>query len=118
MALGERGLFKDPQKSAWNFEMYDSRLERLMMQRLESDRSVRKWTKRHGISISWLDSQHRQRRYRPDFLVEYIDGSLVLIEVKAAGLVDSDAVQRKRQAAELWCARRDMCYSIETIGSR
>ena len=115
MALGERGNFEEPRKSAWNFEVHDSRLERLMMQRLESDPAVRKWTKRHGISISWLDARHRRRNYRPDFLVEYTDGSVALIEVKGAGLVDSDAVQRKRQAAELWCERRAMEYSLETI---
>ena len=116
MALGERGNFEEPSKSAWNFEVYDSGLERRMMERLENDPSVRKWTKRHGISIGWLDTRHRRHSYRPDFLVEYVDGSLALIEVKGAGLVDSDAVQRKRQAADLWCKRRDMEYSLETIG--
>ena len=115
MALGERGNLDEPRKSAWNFEVYDSRLERRMMERLESDPSVRKWTKRHGISIGWLDASHRRHNYRPDFLVEYVDGSLALIEVKGAGLVDSEAVQRKRQAAELWCRRRDMSYSLATI---
>lgn len=115
MALGKRGHFEDPQKSAWNFEIHDSDLERRMMERLEADPAVRKWTKRHGISIGWLDPRHRRHAYRPDFLVEYSDGSLALIEVKGAGLVDSDAVQRKRQAAELWCERRHMEYSLETI---
>ena len=116
MALSERGNFEAPLKSAWNFEVYDSGLERRMMDRLEADPTMRKWTKRHGISISWLDSRHRRHAYRPDFLVEYIDGAKALIEVKAAGLVDSEAVQRKRKAAELWCHRRGMEYSIETIG--
>lgn len=115
MALAERGHLEEPRKSAWNFEVYDSRLELLMMHKLESDPSVRKWTKRHGISISWLDGHHRRRNYRPDLLVEHIDGSKALIEVKGAGLVDSEAVQRKRQAAELWCSRRGMDYTIETI---
>lgn len=115
MALGRRGNFEDPRKSAYNFEVYDSSLELRMMERLEGDQTVRKWTKRHGISISWLDSRHRRHRYRPDFLVEYTDGALALIEVKGAGLVDSEAVQRKRQAAELWCKKRGMDYSLETI---
>ena len=33
MALGERGNFDEPRKSAWNFEVYDSSLERRMMER-------------------------------------------------------------------------------------
>ena len=116
MALSERGNFEEPLKSAWNFEVHDSGLERRMMERLEADPTVRKWTKRHGISISWLDSRHRRHAYRPDFLVEYSDGAKALIEVKGAGLVDSEAVERKRGAAKLWCGRRSMEYSIETIG--
>ena len=55
----ERGRFEDPRKSAWSFEVYDSgrrgnRNERLMMERLEADPIVRKWTKKHGISIGWI----------------------------------------------------------------
>ena len=111
----ERGNFDAPQKSAWNFEVYDSGLERKMMERLEEDSAVRKWTKKHGISISWTDSRNREHKYRPDFLVEYTNGALALIEVKAANRVDSAEVQRKRKAAEIWCARRHMEYSIETI---
>ena len=115
MAGIERGNYESPKKSAWNFEVYDSGHERLMMERLDGDSAVRKWTKRHGISISWVDSHHRRHAYRPDFLVEYWDGSLALIEVKGANMVDSPQVQRKRQAAERWCHSRDMDYSIENI---
>ena len=111
----ERGNYHDPQKSAWNFEVYDSGQEKLMMERLDADPAVRKWTKRHGIVVSWVDARHRQRNYRPDFLVEYADGSKALIEVKGANLVDSQEVQRKRMAAERWCQRRGMDYSIETV---
>ena len=111
----ERGNYESPKKSAWNFEVYDSGHERLMMKRLDADPAVRKWTKRHGIAISWVDSRHRRHSYRPDFLVEYGDGSLALIEVKAASMVDSPEVQRKRLAAERWCKARGMDYSIEHI---
>lgn len=111
----ERGNFPDPKKSAWNYEVYDSGQEKLMMERLEADSSVRKWTKRHGIAVPWVDSSHRRHTYRPDFLVEYADGSKALIEVKGANYVDSQAVQRKRMAATRWRQRRGMDYSIETI---
>ena len=111
----ERGNYDAPKKSAWNFEVYDSGQERKMMERLEGNPSVRKWTKRHGIAISWVDSRHRRHSYRPDFLVEYGDGSLALIEVKAPNRVDSQEVQRKRKAAERWCQARGMDYSIEHV---
>ena len=111
----ERGMFNEPTKSAYNFEYYDSGLERRMMARLESDHTVRKWTKKHGITIHWFDANGRRHNYRPDFLVEYTDGGLTLIEVKGSNLIDSQTVQRKKEAAQRWCARRGMDYSIETI---
>ncbi len=111
----ERGIFENPTKSGLNFENYDSGFERQMMERLEKDPAVRKWTKKHGITISWTDARLRQRRYIPDFLVEYNDNSLAIIEVKAANLVNSPDVQRKRFAAEEWCRRRGMQYEIATI---
>jgi hypothetical protein len=66
---------------------------------LERDPYVVKWMKRHGISIPWIDGQKHQRRYVPDFLVEYEDGRKSVIEVKDPSRVDSNDVQRKRKAA-------------------
>ena len=115
MPTSERGNYENPRKSAWNFESFDSGLEKRMMERLEKDPAVRKWTKSHRISITWTDRRHRRHSYRPDFLIEYADGSKALLEVKGAHMVESDSVRRKRKAAELWCQRRGLDYSIETI---
>lgn len=74
MAISKRGNYENPRKSPWNFEKYDSDLERRMMDRLERDPHVAKWMKRHGVTIPWIDGQKHQRRYVPDFLVQYEDG--------------------------------------------
>src|SRR5881227_1602323 len=71
MAISNRGPFPNPAKSPWNFELYHSDLEKLMMMRLEKDPHVVKWMKRHGITIPWIDGQKHQRRCVPDFLVQY-----------------------------------------------
>ena len=115
MEISKRGDFWHPKKSPWNFEKYQSDLERRMMQRLESDPHVVKWMKRHGITIPWIDGQKHQRRYVPDFLVEYEDGRKALVEVKDPSRIDSDDVQRKRKAAEIWCRQRNMEYEIATL---
>ncbi|HOD73343.1 MAG TPA: TnsA endonuclease N-terminal domain-containing protein [Candidatus Bipolaricaulis anaerobius] len=115
MAISKHGTYENPQKSPWSFEKYQSDLERKMMDRLERDARVTKWMKRHGITIPWIDSQKHQRRYVPDFFVEYEDGQKALIEVKDPSRIDSDDVQRKRKAAELWCKQRGMEYVITTI---
>ena len=60
-----------------------------MMDRLERDPHVVKWMKRHGITIPWIDGQKHQRRYVPDFLVEYEDGRKAIIEVKDPSRIDS-----------------------------
>jgi hypothetical protein len=115
MTISKHGDFPAPAKSPWNFESYDSLLERRMMERLESDPTVAKWMKRHGITIPWIDSQKHQRRYVPDFLVEYTDGVKAIIEVKDPSRLDSGDVQRKRSAAEIWCRQRNMEYVVATI---
>ena len=115
MPVSNRSIYEAPRKSPYSFERCDSDLERAMVERLENDDEVAKWQKRHGISIAWIDARGRKCNYRPDFLVEYTDGRKGLIEVKAAALVDSPAVQRKRRAAAEWCRQRGMTYEIATI---
>ena len=115
MAISKHGDFPNPKKSPYNFERYQSDLERRMMVRLEGDPTVKKWMKRHGISIPWIDNQKHQRRYLPDFIVEYEDGRRIILEVKDPSRIDSDDVQRKRKAAEIWCKQRHMEYILATI---
>ena len=118
MAISKRGRYEGPRKSPYNFENYDSDLERRMMIRLEDDVEVARWQKRHGISIPWIDPQGRKSNYKPDFLVEYTDGRKVIIEVKNPAMTDSPSVLRKRSAAEEWCRRRCMTYELATIRQR
>lgn len=115
MAISKHGEFQNPKKSPYNFERFQSDLERRMMVRLEADPNVKKWMKRHGISIPWIDGQKHQRRYVPDFIVEYQDRRRVIIEVKDPSRLDSDDVKRKCKAAEMWCKQRGMEYILATI---
>jgi hypothetical protein len=116
MAISIRGDFTNPKKSPWNFEKFHSDLERRMMARLEADPHVVKWMKRHGIVIPWIDGQKHQRRYVPDFLVEYEGGQKSIIEVKDPSRMDSPDVLRKRKSAEIWCKQRAMEYVVATVG--
>lgn len=115
MAISIRGNYESPKKSPWNFEKFHSDLERRMMAKLEADPTVKKWMKRHGITIPWIDGQKHQRRYVPDFFVEYDHGSKVIVEVKDPSRIDSNDVQRKRKAAEIWCKQRGMEYMMATV---
>ncbi len=115
MAISKHGDFSNPKKSPWNFEKFQSGLERQMMTKLEADPFVKKWMKRHGITIPWIDGQKHQRRYVPDFFVEYEDGTKIIVEVKDPSRIGSDDVQKKRKAAEIWCRQRGMEYVMATI---
>ena len=115
MAISIRGDFANPKKSPWSFEKFHSDLERRMMAKLEADPFVKKWMKRHGITIPWIDGQKHQRRYVPDFFIEYDDGRKAVLEVKDPSRLDSNDVQRKRKSAEIWCKQRGMEYVMATV---
>ena len=116
MAISIHGIYEKPTKSPWNFEKYQSDLERRMMDRLEHDPHVVKWMKRHGITIPWIDGRKHRRRYMPDFFLQYKDGGKAIIEVKDPSRIDSNDVQRKRKAAEMWCKQRGLEYTLATFG--
>ncbi len=118
MQISRHGRFEDPSKSPWNYEVYQSQLEQWMMEHLEADPTVVRWMKRHGITIPWIDGQKHQRRYVPDFFVEYEDGRKEILEIKDPSRLDSDDVKRKRKAAEMWCKQRHMEYKVYTIDRR
>ena len=43
------------------------------------------------------------RKYIPDFLVEYVDGTRKLVEIKPSRKLDQLRVTKKRHVAEQWC---------------
>jgi len=59
------------------------------MKKLERDKTVAKWTKNHGITIQYVTEAGNVRGYRPDFLIERIDGAKELHEVKGGQFINS-----------------------------
>jgi len=112
----QRGTLSNLRKSPHGVEQYDSLLERDYMIELEHDPAVKEWTKRHHIAIpynfGWL------RRYLPDFLVTYKDGSKELHETKGLPLLFWLSTKLKRQSAEAYCATRGWKYKLVTRGLR
>lgn len=104
----ERGDFENPKKSAFSLEYYDSSWELEYMKELEKDPNVVKWTKNHGIRIPYFDEEGKYRTYRPDFLVEKIDGAIELHEMKGGHLLQNPITRRKTEAAKEWCLARKM----------
>jgi len=111
MPVTERGDFENPTKSAYSVERYESEWERQYMAKLEKDKTVKKWTKNHGIVIQYVTEAGNVRGYRPDFLVEKIEGTKELHEVKGGQFLDNP---RKHEAAKNWCKARGMNFIVVT----
>jgi hypothetical protein len=110
MPTSERGEFDDPKKSPYNFEYYDSSWELELMNELENDQQVVKWTKNHGIVIPYWDEDGKLRGFKPDFLIEKTDGSKELTEIKGKHLLPQ--FKRKMDAAQEWCKARKMSFRV------
>ena len=95
-------------------EFYDSSWELEYMKELEDDDSVNKWTKNHGIRISYFTDENKFRTYNPDFLVEKTDGTIELVEMKGEHLLKNPNTIKKREFAKKWCEARGMTYRTLT----
>ena len=114
MPVSERGDFENPKKSAYSVERFDSNWERQYMVQLDRDKTVSKWTKIHGINIEYITEAGNKRGYRPDFLVQKIDDTIELHEVKGGHFLDNPDTKRKFEAAKNWCRKREMRFIVVT----
>ncbi|MBU4321321.1 MAG: TnsA endonuclease N-terminal domain-containing protein [Thermodesulfovibrionales bacterium] len=112
------GDFEGPKKSPYSIERYDYGWELEHMRFLEKDKMVSKWTKNHGIEIPYVTESGNIRKYRPDFLIQRIDGTKEIHEVKGRHLLENPDTLRKREAAENWCKRRGMQFILVSKETR
>ncbi len=112
MPASEHGDFENPKKSAYSVERFDSAWERVYMEKLEKDKTIKKWTKNHGIVIEYITEAGNKRGYRPDFLIEKIDGKKELHEVKGGQFLRNPDTIRKHERANMWCKQRAMNFIV------
>lgn len=113
----QKGSLSDLKRSPFGREEYDSILERDYMIELEHDPAVKEWTKRHNVVITYSLFGFT-RKYLPDFLVTYKDGSRELHETKGLPLLFWLSTKLKRQSAERYCAGLGWRYRLVTRGLR
>ena len=56
----------------------------------------------------------RLRKYIPDFLVEYVDGTKKLVEIKPGNKLDNLKVMKKKEVAEQWCKEHNATLEMVT----
>jgi hypothetical protein len=84
---------------------YRSGWEYTVCKYLDNDPSVLAYAY-ESIEIRYTSNQttKRLRKYLPDFLIWYADGKVKMVEVKRQNQLTNLRVQRKAEAAKIWCA--------------
>jgi hypothetical protein len=54
------------------------------------------------------------RKYFPDFLVEYVNGDRILVEIKPKKRLEQAKVQKKLVAAQQWCQEHAATLKVIT----
>lgn len=85
------------------------------MQWLDANPDVKAY-EYEAFSIEYLSNKRtgKIRKYFPDFLVHYVDGSRRLVEVKPISRVGKRANQKKLEAAKGWCSAHGVTLEIVT----
>lgn len=94
---------------------YRSGWEAQYMAYLDSESTIAIWTY-ESIEIPYVSAPRsgRVRRYIPDFLIERVDGSRAVIEIKPASKVDRPTNVKKFFAARAWCVEREIEFVVIT----
>lgn len=95
--------------------MYRSGWELVYAKYLDLETTVKSFTY-ESFSIPYVAnfSTGKIRKYIPDFLVEYIDGKQMLVEIKRDDKLTNKKVQKKYAAAKVWCGSRNIIHIFVT----
>ena len=70
------------------------------------------------FELYYIDSNSKQRIYRPDFMVLYADSKIILSEIKPTIMLQDYDVQAKAKAARQYIKENyvgvDICYKFVT----
>ncbi len=85
------------------------------MQHLDADPTVTSY-EYEGLCIQYVSNlkSKRLRKYYPDFLINYVDGTRRLIEIKPKKRVTQARVQKKLAAAQVWCQEHHVALEVIT----
>jgi hypothetical protein len=92
-------------------EHYQSSYELERMIFLDGRDDVITWTKNHLITIPYFWEDGSEHVYKPDFLVQWKDGSVTLEEVKGY-VKDQNILTAKNMAAVSYCEDHDMMFKL------
>lgn len=94
---------------------FESSLERDYIYLLEFNSNV-KFYLEQPLEIKYEDYNGKKRKYTPDFIVEYFDGKIELIEIKYKSVLISkrDELEIKFEAAKKFCKKNQFEFKVIT----
>lgn len=108
--VGKQGAFHSRKCGAWIYT--DSNYEFARLWQHEDDTSVASF-RRCSDTIRY-EFEGKARSYRPDFVVEYVDGRVVVEEVKPCAMASKGPNPAKFQAAQSFYAALGFAYLVVT----
>lgn len=81
---------------------------------LENDETVKRWERCRSLRIPYTRADGRKATYNPDFVIERMDGTKEIHEVKGGHLVDGRDTQRKLKAGDDYCRRHALIFKVIT----
>jgi len=89
--------------------------EEKFMVYLDGNQDVKSWSY-ETLAIEYVSNNRtkKSRKYYPDFIVEYCDGRVEVIEIKPKRKLEQAAVIKKAAAAAEWCKTQGATYKILT----
>jgi len=92
---------------------YRSSYERIAYQRLDNDQAVAAY-RPEPFTIKYQNAEGKTRRYRPDILINMVDGSIVLVEIKPEWQIDNPKNKLKFEAGKQYAARKGWVFEVWT----
>ena len=112
--MSKKGVLKDLKHCTHKSERYDSIWERDYMQVLEEDPIVKRWQRCRTLRIPYIKGDGSKGTYNPDFIIERVDGTKELHEVKGTHLLNEEDTKRKLAAGNEFCRKRGMVFKVIT----
>lgn len=94
---------------------YRSGWELKFMEFLDRSAVIKTWGY-ETLKIPYISNKKtgKIRTYYPDFCVEYLDGTIEIVEIKPSKRLKQVAVQKKIAAAKDWCGAHSAAFVIIT----
>lgn len=94
--------------------VYRSSWELNYMMKLDVDPAVESYEYEPFRIVYLANAKGKLSNYYPDFLVTYVDGRKVLIEIKPSTMLQKKKNVKKLAAAEQWCAEHGASLEVLT----